>query len=95
MKFVPANTFAGPALVTPMSATGDTVVVTCEPGAVPLLFVGFGSDVLEPVCATFVNDPLAGAVTVTVTFVAVPPANAPNVQVTVLPDNEPPPVEFK
>ena len=59
-----AFTLAGPDLKIARSATGVTVVVT---GGVTL-FVGVGSGVGEPTLAKFVNVPLAGGVTVTVTL---------------------------
>jgi hypothetical protein len=60
-----ANTVAGPTFPICKSASGVTLVVT---GGVTL-FVGFGSPVGVLTLAVFVNVPLAGAVTVTVTFV--------------------------
>jgi hypothetical protein len=59
-----AGTLAAPVLPKPTSATGVTVVMT---GTVTL-FVLFGSTVGELTLATLVSEPLAGAVTVTVTL---------------------------
>jgi hypothetical protein len=61
-----------------MSATGATAVIT---GGVTL-FVGFGSPVGDPALATFVNVPLAGALTVNVTLLAWPLASVPTLHVT-------------
>ena len=73
-----ASTLAGPTLPKPTSATGVTVVMT---GGVTL-FVLFGSPVGELTAATLVSEPLAGAVTVTVTLLTWPLARVPNVQFT-------------
>ena len=62
----------------PTSATGVTVVMT---GGVRL-FVGLGSSVGELTVATLVNEPLAGAVTVTVTLLTWPLAKVPKLQLT-------------
>ena len=62
----------------PISATGVTVVIT---GGV-ILFVLFGSPVGELAVAMLVSEPLAGAVTVTVTLLTPPLARAPKVQLT-------------
>ena len=62
----------------PTSATGVTLVTT---GGVTL-FVEFGSPVGELTLAVLVSEPLAGAVTVTVTLLTWPLANVPNVQLT-------------
>jgi hypothetical protein len=73
-----ANTLAGPVLPIPTSATGVTVVMT---GAVTL-FVELGSPIGELTLAVLVNEPLAGAVTVTVILLTWPLVNVPNVQLT-------------
>ena len=65
MKLLATFTLAGPVFAITKSASGVTAVMT---GGVKL-FVGVGSLVGEPTLATFVKQPLAGAVTVTVTFV--------------------------
>jgi hypothetical protein len=83
-----ANTLAGPVLPRPTSATGVTVVMT---GAVTL-FVLFGSPVGELTAATLVKEPLAGAVTVTLTLLTWPLVNVPNVQFTTPLVFNPPPV---
>jgi hypothetical protein len=62
----------------PTSATAVTVVMT---GTVTL-FVLFGSPVGELTVATLVKEPLAGAVTVTLTLLTWPLVNVPNVQFT-------------
>jgi hypothetical protein len=46
------------------------------------LFVGLGSPVGELTLATFVSEPEAGAVTVTVTLLTWPLANGPKLQLT-------------
>jgi hypothetical protein len=56
------------------------------------LFVEFGSPVGELTLATFVSDPLAGAVTVTVTLLTWPPVNVPRLQFTTPLLFTPPPV---
>jgi hypothetical protein len=73
-----ARTEAEPVLPIVTSATGVTVVIT---GAVTL-FVLLGSPVGELTAATLVSEPLAGAVTVTVTLLTWPFANVPKVQFT-------------
>ena len=83
-----ASTVAGPIFPTAKFATGVTVVVT---GGVTL-FVGVGSGVGEPVVAKFVNVPLAGGVTVTVTLLTWLLASVPKFQITLLPFIVPPPV---
>ena len=83
-----AGTPAAAVLPRPTSATGVTVVMT---GAVTLLVL-FGSPVGELTLATFVNDPLAGAVTVTVTLLTWPFASAPRLQFTTPLLLTPPPV---
>jgi hypothetical protein len=83
-----ANTFAGPVLPRPTSATGVTVVMT---GAVTL-FVLFGSPVGEFTLAALVSEPLAGAVTVTVTLLTWPLVNVPRLQFTTPLVLAPPPV---
>jgi hypothetical protein len=56
------------------------------------LFVLFGSPVGELTLATFVSDPLAGAVTVTVTLLTWPPVSVPKLQFTTPLLFTPPPV---
>jgi hypothetical protein len=73
-----ANTLAGPVLPRPTSATGVTVVMT---GGVTL-FVLFGSPVGELILAVLVNEPEAGAVTVTLTLLTWPLVNVPKLQLT-------------
>jgi hypothetical protein len=73
-----AKTLAGPVLPIATSATGVTVVMT---GAVTLLVL-LGSPVGELTLAVFVNEPLAGTVTVTVTLLTWPLANVPRLQFT-------------
>ena len=90
MKFVPAKTFARAVFVTPISATGVTVVVT---GGLVLL-VGFGSPVGEFTMAVLVNAPLAGAVTFKVKFVVAPAVIVPSDQLTIPAMFVPPPVVF-
>jgi hypothetical protein len=51
-----------------------------------------GSPVSEPTLATFVSEPLAGAVTVTVTLLTCPLANVPKLQLTTPLLFTPPPV---
>jgi hypothetical protein len=65
-----------------MSACGNAEFVTLVTTGGVTLFVLFGSTVGELTLATFVNDPLAGAVTVTVTLLTWPLVNVPNVQLT-------------
>ena len=79
---------AEPVLPKPTSATGVTVVMT---GAVTL-FVEFGSTASELALAVFVNEPLAGAVTVTVTLLTWPLAKTPRLQLTTPLVFTPPPV---
>ena len=69
---------AAPVLPKPTSAAGVTVVMTGE----VMLFVLFGSTVGEFTPATLVNEPLAGALTVTVILLIWPLAKVPNVQLT-------------
>jgi hypothetical protein len=83
-----ARTEAEPVLPIVTSATGVTVVIT---GAVTL-FVLLGSPVGELTAATLVSEPLAGAVTVTVTLLTWPFANVPKVQFTTPLLLTPPPV---
>ena len=73
-----AKTLAGPIFPMPKFATGVTVVIT---GGVTL-FVGVGSPVGEFTFAVFVSEPLAGAVTVTVTLLTWPEINVPKFQFT-------------
>jgi hypothetical protein len=75
-------------LLTPMFATGVTVVVT---GGL-VLFVGFGSPVGELTVAMFVIAPLAGAVTFKVKFVIALAAKVPSDQLTIPAMFVPPPV---
>ena len=70
------------------SANALTGVTT---GGVTLL-VGVGSGVGELTDATLLSDPLAGAVTVTVTLVVCPLVNVPKLQLTTPLIFEPPPV---
>ena len=83
-----ARTLAAAVLPKPTSATGVTVVTT---GAVTL-FVEFGSPVGVLTLATLVNEPLAGAVTVTVTLLTWPFASVPRLQLTTPLLFTPPPV---
>jgi hypothetical protein len=83
-----ARTVAEPVLPRPTSATGVTVVMT---GAVTL-FVLFGSPVGELTLAVLVREPLAGAVTVTLTLLTWPLANVPRLQLTTPLLLAPPPV---
>ena len=76
-----AFTLAGPDLKIAKSATGVTVVVT---GGVTL-FVGTGSPVGEPTLARFVMEPLAGAITVSVTLLTWLLVSVPKFQITLLP----------
>jgi hypothetical protein len=73
-----AGTLTAPVLPIPTSATGVTVVMT---GAVTL-FVELGSPIGELTLAVLVNEPLAGAVTVTVRLLTWPLANVPKLQFT-------------
>jgi hypothetical protein len=57
-----------------------------------MLFVLFGSTVGELTLATLVNEPLAGAVTVTVTLLTWPLASVPKLQFTTPLVLTPPPV---
>ena len=83
-----AGTLAAPVLPKPTSAAGITVVMTGE----VILFVEFGSTVGELTPATLVSEPLAGAVTVTVTLLTWPLANVPKLQFTTPLLLAPPPV---
>jgi hypothetical protein len=83
-----AKTLAEPTLPMPTSATGVTVVMT---GTVTL-FVEFGSPVGELTLAMLVNEPLAGAVTVTVILLIWPLLNVPKLQLTTPLLLTPPPV---
>ena len=83
-----AKTVAAPVLPNRKSASGVTVVVT---GGVTL-FVGVGSGVGEPVVAKFVNVPLAGGVTVTVTLLTWLLTSVPKFHVTTPELFVPPPV---
>src|SRR5436305_1203745 len=55
-----------------MTESEVTVVLTVEPILIPSLLVGTGSPALEVAEAVLVNDPLAGAFTVTVKLVVSP-----------------------
>ena len=83
-----AKTDAEPVLPIPTSATGVTVVIT---GRVTLLVL-LGSPVGVLTLAMFVNVPLAGAVTVTVTLLTWPLASVPRLQLTTPLLFTPPPV---
>ena len=83
-----ASTVAAADLPKPMSATGVTVVMT----GVVTLFVEFGSTVGELILAVLVNEPLAGAVTVTLTLLTWPLVNVPKLQFTTPPVFTPPPL---
>ena len=65
----------------PTSATGVTVVMT----GMLVLLVGLGSPVVVLTLATLVNEPEAGAVTVTVTLLTAPLARVLKVQLTTPP----------
>ena len=83
-----ANTVAAADLPAPMLAIGVTVVVT---GGVTLL-VEMGSTVGELTLAVFVNEPFAGAVTVTVTLLIAPFVRLPKFHDTMPELFTPPPV---
>ena len=83
-----AGTFAAAVLPKPTSATGVTVVMT---GGVTLLVL-FGSPVGELMLAVLVSEPLAGAVTVTVTLLTWPLASVPILQFTTPLAFTPPPL---
>ena len=68
MLLVPVA-LVGPVLVVATSAEGVMVVMTLALLAVPLLLDESGSNVEEVQAAELVNEPLAGAVTVTVKLV--------------------------
>jgi hypothetical protein len=87
-RLLDAGTLAAPVLPKPTSATGVTVVMT---GTVTL-FVLLGSTVGELTLAVFVNEPLAGAVTVMVRLLTWPPVNVPRLQLTTPLVFTPPPV---
>src|SRR5208282_5821863 len=78
---------AGPLLPMPTSATGVTVVMT----GTLVLFVRLGSPVGELAVAMLVSEPLAGAVTVTVTLLIWPLIRLPRFHVTVPELFTPPP----
>jgi hypothetical protein len=90
-KLLVAGTLAAPVLPIPTSATGVTVVMT---GAVTL-FVLLGSPVGELTVATLVREPLAGAVTVTLTLLTWPLVNVPKLQLTTPLLLAPPPLALK
>ena len=69
-----AETIAAPLLVVFTSAMGVTVVMTFALEEEPSLFDASGSVEVAVLDAMFVNEPLAGAVTVTVKFVVAPTA---------------------
>lgn len=69
---VPAKTLVGPVLVVCRFACGVTDVMTMALVEVPSLLVAVGSNVPAVAETRFVNPPSAGAVTVTVKFVAEP-----------------------
>jgi hypothetical protein len=79
VRLLVALTTAGADLPSPTSATGVTVVPTGE----LVLLPGFGSAVVEVTVALFVTAPLAGAVTVIVTFVVPPLTRFPKTQLTI------------
>jgi hypothetical protein len=83
-----ANTVVAAVFPIPTSATDVTVVITDG----VMLFVEFGSPVGELAVAVFVSEPLAGAVTVTVTLLTCPLPRLPNAQVTIPALLSPPPV---
>ena len=58
-----------------------TGVATTELGEEPSLLPGFGSAVSEMLEAMFVSVPLSGAVSVTMKFVAAPPASVAESQI--------------
>ena len=74
----------GPDSRTIKSATGVTDVLTLEPAAEPLLLFVFGSGVSDVPDAILTNDPLAGAVIVTVKFIDAPMARVTPGHVTTL-----------
>ena len=74
----------GPDRRTIKSATGVTNVLTLELAAEPLLLFTFGSDVSDVPEAILTNEPLAGAVMVTVKFTYVPAARVMPGHVTTL-----------
>ena len=80
-KLTPSALLAAPDLPTARSAIVVTIVTT---GGVTL-FVGIGSGVGEPRLATFVSEPLVGAVTVTVRLLVAPFASVPRFHVTRFP----------
>src|SRR5208282_5015472 len=81
VRLLVALTNAGPLLPIPTSATAVTVVMT----GTLVLFVRLGSPVGELAVAMLVSDPLAGAVTVTVTLLIWPLVNVPRLQLTTPP----------
>ena len=83
-----ANTVVAAVLAITKSNTGVTLVVT---GGVTL-FVGFGSFGNGPTLATFVSEPLVGAVTIKVRFVVWLFVMAPKLHVTKPALVVPPPV---
>ena len=77
-------TLLGPDRRTIKSATGVTDVLTLEPAAEPLLLFKLGSGVSDVPDAILTNEPLAGAVMVTVKFADAPMARATPGHVTTL-----------
>jgi hypothetical protein len=69
-------------LSTATSACGNAKFVTLVTTGAVTLFVLFGSPVGELTLAVLVSEPLAGAVTVTVTLLTWPLANVPRLQFT-------------
>ena len=67
---------------TATSACGNAKFVTLVTTGAVTLFVLFGSPVGELTLAVLVSEPLAGAVTVTVTLLTWPLANVPRLQFT-------------
>jgi hypothetical protein len=84
VKLLPKITFVGPANDTCTSAAEVTVVRTFEPPAEPLLLFVFASGVDEVLDAMLVNDPLAGAVSVSVKFTDAPLVSVTPCHVTAL-----------
>ena len=83
-----AKTVAAPVFPNCKSASGVTVVMTL----VEVLFKMLVSVVGEVTFATFVSEPLAGAVTVTVTLLTCNDASVPKFHTTNPPPTTPPPL---
>ena len=83
-----ANTVAAPVFPNCKSASGVTVVMTF----VVVLFKILVSVVGDVTFATFVSEPLAGAVTVTVTLLTCDDASVPKFHTTNPPPTTPPPL---